>query len=351
MHWDFTLCPLIESLEQRNLLAGSNAYIQQDLVSDGALVPAARIDAKLVNPWGVALHARGIQVANTDSNSTTGYDASGRPVGPAVTVPGHPTGVVHNAEPNQFLVNTPSGPKPAKFIYVTEEGTVAAWSTANGNRAVSVVVDHSSNGSVYKGASLAKFKTGTFLYVANFALGKIEVYNSSFKPVRLPGTFADPKLPRNYAPFNVQTIGGKLWVAYAKRKADGSEAEGAGTGLINVFNPNGTLARRFTTGGRLNAPWGIAKAPANFAAFSNSILVGNFGDGRISAFNASTGKFQGQLALYTGQPIVIDGLWAIAFGNGKGGTIKNGLYFTAGPYDESHGLYGRVLVDLNYTTA
>jgi uncharacterized protein (TIGR03118 family) len=345
----FSYCPQFELLEGRFLMA-SNAYIQQDLVSSG-LIPAARTDARLVNPWGLATHARGIQVANTDSGFTTGYNASGGAVGPAVRVPGHPTGVVYNPDETRFLVNTPSGRSFARFIYVTEEGTVAAWSTANGNRNVIKVVDRSANGASYKGATLAKFNSNPFLYVANFGQGKIDAFNSRFKSAQLPGSFTDPKLPAGFAPFNVQNIGGQLFVAYARKLPSGEEATGAGTGLISVFKTNGQFVRRFTSSSKLNAPWGIARAPSNFAKFSNTILVGNFGDGRISAFNAATGKFRGQLGEYFGQPIAIDGLWGIAFGNGKGGTIRNALYFTAGPFDESQGLYGRILVDLNYTEA
>jgi uncharacterized protein (TIGR03118 family) len=347
MHPDFTICQNIEALEGRFLMA-SNAYIQQDLVSDGALVPAAHTDTHLVNPWGITAFSSGIQIANADSEFTTGYDASGNAVGPDVEVPGHPTGIVFNSDSTLFKVTTPNGTGSAKFIYVTEDGTIAAWSTVNNNRKVVNVVNHSSVGASYKGAALGKFKTGTFLYVANFALGKIEVFDSTFKPVRLGGAFADPNLPAKFAPFNIQNIGGQLFVAYAKRGSSGDEVHAASTGLVDVFNTNGKLIRRFTSGGKLNAPWGLALAPANFGKFSNSILVGNFGDGRISAFNAKTGKFQGQLAEFGSGPVVIDGLWGLAFGNGKGGTIKNALYFTAGPFDESHGLYGRLLVDPFY---
>src|SRR5262245_28980529 len=172
MHPDFTTCHNIEALEGRFLMA-SNAYIQQDLVSDGPLVPAAHTDSHLLNAWGLTTFSSGIQIAAADSRFTVGYDASGTAVGPDVAVLGRPTGIVFNDDSSLFKVTTPAGNGSAKFIYDTEQGKIAAWSTVNNNRKVVTVVDHTSVGASYKGAALAKFKTGTFLYVANFALGKI----------------------------------------------------------------------------------------------------------------------------------------------------------------------------------
>jgi uncharacterized protein (TIGR03118 family) len=177
----------------------------------------------------------------------------------------------------------------------------------------------------------------------------VDVYNGSFTRVNLPGRFVDPNLPRGYAPFNVQNIDNELFVAFAKRSGSEEQA-GRSVGLVDVFGSDGKLIRRFATGKTLNAPWGIAEAPADWGDFSDDILVGNFGDGRITAFDRATGASHGQLKDFTGQPIHIEGLWGLAFGNGKAGNLKNGLYFAAGVDDESGGLYGRLVIDTTYST-
>jgi uncharacterized protein (TIGR03118 family) len=348
-----TFSCVIQPLEPRLLLA-TNAYLEQDLVSDGS-VAANHVDSHLVNPWGLAVHGHGIQVADADASFSTSYDASGNSTGPAVRIPGpnssdgSPTGVVANSDTAHFLVDTSSGPSAAQFIYATEEGTIDAWATANKNRHPVVVADRSSVGSSYKGLALASVGNNPFLYAANFSRGRIDVFDSTFKVVRLSGGFVDPKLPKNYSPFNIQKIGSQLFVAYAKHNTgDSEEIKGASTGVIDIFKTDGTFVKRFAAGKTLNAPWGMAQAPSSFAAFSNDILIGNFGDGRISAFDPVTGAFQGQLDDSSGDPIEIDGLWGLAFGNGKAGTLKNGLYFTAGIDDEAHGLYGRLIIDTTY---
>jgi uncharacterized protein (TIGR03118 family) len=347
--------PIVELLEPRRLLAGTT-YTEQDLVSNGAH-PALRVDPGLVNPWGLAVGPRGIFVANTDSGLGTAYDGNGGKVGATVRVPGPngsagtPTGVVLNDDPAWFIL--PSG-KSADLIYVTEDGTVAGWNIANRNRTVETALDKSADKAVYKGVALARFKRNPFLYVANFSAGRIDVFDSTFARRRLPGSFADPNLPRGYAPFNVQQINGQLFVAYAKR-APGSktdEVHDPATGVIIVFNTDGKLARRFAAGRALNAPWGMAVAPSDFGKFSDELLIGNFGDGKINAFDPATGAFLGQLDDTSGEPIVIDGLWGLAFGNGKAGNRTNGLYFSAGVNNESGGLYGRLVAndDFGYPT-
>jgi uncharacterized protein (TIGR03118 family) len=335
-----------EPLEARTLMAG-NGYGEQDLVSNG-FSSAAHTDSHLVNPWGLVNGPRGIEVANADAGFFTGYDGNGANVGGSVRVPGHagaqghPTGIVFNADPTKFLL--PSG-KSATFIAVTEDGTIDGWNNLNLNKTVEVAADRSADHAVYKGVALARFNTKPYLYVANFSAGRVDVFDATFKRRLLPGRFADSNLPRGFAPFNVQLIGSQLFVMFAARDPSdvGEELHRAHAGLVDVFNTNGTLVKRFTTAGTLNAPWGIARAPANFGDFSNDILVGNFGDGRISAFNPTTGKFLGQLSNASGTPLAIDGLWGLAFGNGKGGNRTNGLYFTAGPNHEEGGLYGRLV--------
>ena len=344
---EFCTNPAIESLESRRMLA-ANSYVEQDLTSDGS-VGAAHVDTHLINPWGMVVTAHGIQIADGDSGFTTAYDASGNNVGLTVHVPGpadsqgHPTGIVQNTDPTKFLIN---GTTSADFIFVTEDGVVDGWSTANKNRTVQVIADLSNKPNVFKGAALASFKHNSFLYAANFTGGTINVFNSSFAQTHVPGRFVDPNLPAGYSPFNIQNINGQLYVEYARHLHGTIDPGiGAGTGVVDVFSSDGNFVKRFAGGGKLNAPWGIAQAPATFGAFSNDVLVGNFGDGRINAFNATTGKFDGQLADSTKHPISIDGLWGIEFGNGKAGTSPSALYFAAGIEGYQGGLYGRILVN------
>jgi uncharacterized protein (TIGR03118 family) len=318
----------VEPLEGR-LLLSETSYTQQNLVSDGAS-NAPHTDTRLVNPWGLAVGPNGIEVADNGTGVGTMYDAAGNNVIGTVRVPGHagekgaPTGVVINSDVTAF----PFGGRtsPAQFIFVTENGTIDAWSGKKTDKTASVVVDNSSAGANYKGAAIARFKRKPFLYAANFAVGKVEVYDSNFRSSHVSGRFSDPNLPRGFSPFNITSIDNQLWVAYAKKETGGDdEVVGPGTGVVDVFGTDGKLVRRFTAGGKLNAPWGVAKAPSNFGVFSNAILVGNFGDGRITAFDAKTGARKGQLSNASNVPIVLEGLWGIAFGNGKAGNLTNGL--------------------------
>jgi uncharacterized protein (TIGR03118 family) len=190
---------------------------------------------------------------------------------------------------------------------------------------------------------IANNGTGNFLYIANFFDGTIDVYDGSFNKVSLSGSFTDPRLPPGFAPFNIRKLGTRLFVSYAKQNADKSDAVlGPGLGLVDIFDLNGNFLKRFATKGMLNAPWGVAMAPTNFGTFSKALLVGNLGDGRITAYNPNTGAVLGQLSSPTGQVISISGLWAITFGNGGQGGMKNVLYFAAGPGGYSHGLFGSI---------
>jgi uncharacterized protein (TIGR03118 family) len=198
-----------------------------------------------------------------------------------------------------------------------------------------VKVDNSASAASYTGLAVA----GSFLYAANFAQGRIDVFDSSFAATTLPGGFTDPNLPAGYSPFNIQNLGGQLYVTYAQI-ANGDEVKGAGLGFVDVFDTNGSLVRRLATGGTLNAPWGLALAPSDFGEFSNALLVGNFGDGLINAFNPATGLLLGHLADALNSPIAIDGLWGIGFGNDGNAGPHNALFFAAGIEDEAHGLFG-----------
>jgi uncharacterized protein (TIGR03118 family) len=319
-----------------------------NLVSDGTPA-AAHTDPNLVNAWGIAFNPTGfVWVANNASNTSTLYDGNGVPQTLVVSIPAGsigdaaPTGIVFNST-QDFKVSQNGVTAASPFIFVGEEGTVSGWSPTVNRIAAITVVDNGLNGPVYKGLAISSYAGANYLYAADFRNNAIDVYNGSFAKVTLPGSFRDPALPAGYAPFGIQAIGDRIYVAYAKQAASGTdEVKGAGLGVIDVFDTSGVLIKQLVTGGALNAPWGMAVAPGNFGIFSNDLLVANFGDGKINAYNLSTGKLDGTIGKADGAPIVIDGLWGIAFGNGVNSQPVNALFFTAGPADEAHGLYGRI---------
>ena len=327
--------------------ADGHFYQQRNLVSDG-FVHAEHADPKLVNAWGVAFNPFGpIWVADNGSGVATLYDGLGVAVPLVVSIPspgnaaggGTPTGIVFNASAG-FEVSTGN---PGRFIFATEDGLIAAWApTVNMTHAIKVI-DNSAS-AVYKGLALSAGGTGSLLYAADFHNARIDVFDQSFKPVNLPaGAFTDSTIPVGFAPFGLQAINGDIYVSYAKQDAaKHDDVPGKGFGFVNVFDPNGHLIRRVVSGGALNAPWGMTLAPAGFGKFSNRLLVGNFGDGRLNAYDLATGRFVGQLKAPNGQPITIDGLWGITFGNGFVNAPVNTLFFAAGPGAEKHGLFGRL---------
>jgi uncharacterized protein (TIGR03118 family) len=325
------------------LSAANVDYAQSNLTSDLPGV-AAHLDPDLVNPWGIAAPPAGpFWVSDNGSGKSTLYTGSGSKLGLVVTIPpaagasppANPTGVVFNSGVGSGAFNS------APFLFDTESGTVVAWTSGT---TASVVVPASA-GSVYKGLGINT--AGTMIYATNFGQNRIDVYDSSFHIVTAPGGFKDPNLPSGYAPFNIQNIGGNLYVTYARTNGGKDEIDGPGLGFVDVYNAQGVLQQRLVSNGPLNAPWGLALAPATgFGAFSGDLLVGNFGDGRINAFNPTTGLFAGALTDSIGNPITIDGLWGLSFGNGTGGEGIDTLYFNAGiagPGNrEDHGLFGSV---------
>ena len=326
----------------------ASKFLATNLVSDIAQ-PGARTDANLVNAWGIAFNPAGfVWVVNNGTSTSTLYDGNGVPQTLVVAIPAgtggtaNPTGIVFNAS-QDFKVTQNGVTGASAFVFAGEHGTIAGWSPAVNRTAAVTVVDGGSTGPVYKGLALASYAGANYLYAADFGRNAIDVYNASFTKVTLPGSFRDPTLPTGYAPFNIQAIGDRIYVAYAKQAASGpDEVKGAGLGAIAVFDTSGVFVKELAMGGALNAPWGLAMAPANFGTFSNTLLVANFGDGKINAYNPSSGAFVGTLGKSDGAPIVIDGLWGIAFGNGINAQPTNTLFFTAGPAEEKHGLYGRI---------
>jgi len=302
---------------------------------------AAHTDPHLANAWGIASSGNGPWWVNANATDfSLVYDGSGNgfpantPLvvsipGPAAGVPAQPTGIVFNGTPDF---------DGAIFLFANQAGTISEWKS--GTAAVTKVTTAGAN---YVGLTMGQLNGANVLYAANFASGKVDVFDSSFNPMPLASAtaFQDPMLPTGYAPFNVQNIGGSIFVMFAKVGSTGDEEHGAGLGYVDQFSPAGVLELRLEHGDWMNAPWGIAAAPViGFGKFSRDILVGQFGSGQIAAFNARTGKFDGLLEDIGGVPITIDGLWGIRFGNGGVGGSPHALFFAAGIQDEMHGLFG-----------
>jgi len=325
-------------------VAESPAYQVRNLVSN-VQGRAAHTDPHLVNGWGVAFNPFGVVwVAANGTGVATLYDGDGNPQALFVTIPGgKPTGIVFNGSTSDFVVSQGGRSGAAAFMFATENGTIAAWAPAVDRNNAITVVDNSASGAIYKGLALAADGTRFLIYAADFHNRRIDVFDSKFQPVALPAGFADPSIPSDFAPFGIQNLDGSVYVTYAKQDEAGEDdVAGKGLGAVNVFTATGNLVRRIAKGGQLNAPWGLAMAPADFGGFSNTLLIGNFGDGTINVFDLSRGKFVGQLSTPDRQPIVIPGLWGIAFGNGLLNQPTSTLFFAAGPDDENSGLYGRV---------
>jgi uncharacterized protein (TIGR03118 family) len=339
------------SVRPENLHAASpNTFAEEDYVSD---IPgrADHLDPNLVNPWGIALSPTSpFWVADNGTGVSTLYNGEGEPVPLAsplvVTVP-TPLGGIPPSAPTGIVFNGSAGfevapGQPARFIFATEDGTISGWNPAAGPTTAILKVDNSAAEAIYKGLAIGINGSGNFLYGADFHGGAIDVFDSDFAPASLAGSFTDPSIPASFAPFNIQNIGGQLYVTYAQADPSGEDVPGPGAGVVSVFDLDGNFIRRLASGGALNAPWGLALAPADFGPFGGDLLVGNFGDGRINAYDLSTGDLVDSLKDANGDPIEIEGLWALIFGNGALGGDKDDLYFTAGIEDEAHGLFGEI---------
>jgi len=332
-------------------------YQKTNLVSDLGTLGAHTVDPKLKNPWGIARGPSGNPwwVSDEKSGVSTLYNAQGTPVnvlnpganGLVVTIPpsvpppsiGTPTGVVFNGSANDFRV-APPGVAQTFFLFVSLDGTISGWDpAANPTTAISKV----STKSVLTGATIAQIGADRFLYVADLKAKKIRVYDSNFQPMAVgQGAFDDDHLPPGFAPFNIQNIGGNLYVAYAKQdQAKTFVTSGAGLGFVDVFSPQGSLLLRLQHGNWFNAPWGLTLAPSDFGTFSHRILVGQFGSGEILAFDAVTGQFQGKLNDQNNQVIAMTGLWGLAFGAGdQTSGAANTLFFNEGLNGGNDGLFG-----------
>jgi uncharacterized protein (TIGR03118 family) len=323
-----------------------NAYVQHNLVSDTGEIPAVIHDAHLINSWGIAASSTSPWwIANADSGFSTVYNTSG-PL-PAlqllVTVPGEPTGTVFNGGSGFQLVSGEAS-SAARFLFASEDGTISGWNPTVDVAQAMVVFTSPNPGASYKGLAIARNTArGDVLYAADFHNAHVDIIGADLHLVDAPGAFVDPNLPAGYAPFGIQNINDRIFVAYAKQDEDAEEeVAGEGLGYVDVFDSAGGFIRRVASRGALNAPWGIALAPADFGRFSGDLLVGNFGDGRINAFDGQTFEPRGHLKRPDHKPIVIDGLWGIGFGNGGGAGPATTLFFAAGPDEETHGLFGRL---------
>ncbi len=338
--------------------ASAQRVHQFNIISDvPGVARTTDTQGQLVNPWGISFSPTGpFWLSDNGSGLSTIYSGPGpiTQAGLVVKVPaaaggatGNPTGTVFNGA-NAFVVTANGVSGPAFFIFSTEDGTISGWNPgADLHNAIVVVdnskpggVDHSELGAVYKGLAIATTKEGSFLYAANFRDRTVEIYDTNYHYVK---SFRDPNVPKDYAPFGIQAIGDKIYVTFAEQDAaKHDDIRGPGHGYVDVFGPHGQLLKRLISQGPLDSPWGIALAPANFGTFSNALLIGNFGDGWINAFDPVTGAPLGFLEDASHAPLVIDGLWGLAFGNGFAAGRTNELFFTAGIQGEAHGLFGKL---------
>jgi uncharacterized protein (TIGR03118 family) len=333
----------------------SSTYVQTNIISDGGpgSVAAQVTDPTLINPWGVSV-GPAIWIDKVGSGSVAIDTAAGAiavPSLPSVTIPaaasttaqGSPSGTVYNSAGTGF--NLPGSTSAASFLFGTLDGTIAAWNVASGTQAVTVV--NNSAKASYTDIALDTNATGTFLLAANFEQGTVDVFDSTFAAHALMGSFADPTLPTGYSPFGIHSIGGNVYVTYAHNPTTG-ESVGAGLGYVNEFDNNGNFIVRVVSQSVLNAPWGMALAPVGFGSFAGDLLIGNFGDGVINAFDPKTFALIGSLNASAGTPIANIGLWEIFFGQNSGQTTTlgdpNTLYFSAGINGEKGGLFGSIAV-------
>jgi uncharacterized protein (TIGR03118 family) len=343
--------PVLEGLEDRCLMAAG--YLQTNLVSDVSGM-ATNTDPNLKNPWGLSYAPGGpFWVSDNNSGLSTLYDGQGNIQTLVVTIPpppgsvigtlGTPTGTVYNPT-GGFKVTKNNVSGPAAFIFDSEDGTISGWAPSVDATNAIVAVDNSMGGAgaVYKGLAFDTNTSGSFLLATNFRAGTVEVYDKNFQVAHLAGSFSDPNLPAGYAPFGIQTFGKDVVVTYAKQDAaKHDDVPGPGFGFVDHFDNNGNFLQRVISHAALNAPWGIAVAPASgFGQFSGDLLIGNFGDGKTNVYSTHTGHQVGTLSDTSGNPIVISGLWGLKFGNGGSAGPTTSLYFSAGINSEADGLFG-----------
>jgi len=337
--------------------APPNTYLVHNLVSDLAGI-ADHQDPNLVNPWGNGFGQSPFWIGNNGTGTSTLYDGTGAATALIVNIPaagggttgGPVTGVIFNSDSSNTNAFDVAAGKPPSFIFCAEDGLISGWNPTVDSTHAKVLFDNSKSGAIYKGCAIGGPSTAPQLYAANFNAGTIDVYDATMKPVINAKAFQNSAVPAGFAPFNVLNIGGTLYVAYAKQDAmKHDDVGGPGNGYIATFDLSGNLLANLISQGALNSPWGMAMAPASFGPFGGSLLVSNFGDGKINAFNPTTGKLNGTLNDLKGNPIAIVGIWSINFGSGARNEDAGTLYLTAGigggPNNdpvESHGLLASI---------
>jgi uncharacterized protein (TIGR03118 family) len=347
----------------------AEVFTDTALVSDKAevIATAATIDANLQNPWGIAV-GPGLPfwIADNNSNLSTLYSGTGAVQTQSITgsadtgiaipasaanIPANPTGQVYNGD-GGFLISTPRGQEPALFIFDGEGGLISAWANDSGSTAVTVYDDGVANGdnhAVYKGLALGTVSGATYLYATDLHNNKVDVFDTNFsKPAAMQGKFVDPDMPAGFVPFGITSLNGQLYVSFTKQdSAKHDEITGAGLGYVDIFDFSGNLVSKFASAGALNAPWGMAIAPAGFGSLEGEVLIGNFGDGKINVYSSNgtaLATSKGPLMSSSGQPLSFSGLWALAFGNGDADKPKTTLFYTAGFADQTDGVFGSITV-------
>jgi uncharacterized protein (TIGR03118 family) len=353
----------------------TRAFTDTALVVDKAEVvaTAATIDANLQNPWGIAI-ATGLPfwIADNNSNLATLYSGTGAIETQAVTgsadvgvaipasaagVQANPTGQVYNGS-GGFLIPTSNGQESASFIFDGEGGTIAAWAKDSGATAVTAYDDGVVNGAdhaVYKGLALGAVSGATYLYATDLHNNKVDVFDTNFsKPAAMQGKFIDPNIPTGFVPFGIAALNGQLYVTFAKQDTEKhDEIPGAGFGYVDIFDFSGNLVSQFASGGALNAPWGMAIAPAGFGSLQGDVLIGNFGDGTINIFTSNgtaLATSMGHLMASNGNAMSFPGLWSLVFGNDDSDKPLTTLFYTAGFADQTDGVFGSITVASSTTT-
>ncbi|MGA3236873.1 MAG: TIGR03118 family protein [Bryobacteraceae bacterium] len=358
------------SLGAQTNSAPPNNYLVHNLVSDLANT-ADYQDPNLKNPWGAGFGATPIWVGNNSAGTATLYAGTGVAVQKVVTIPqagnagttGPVTGVIYNPFTSNANAFDVQAGKPALFIFCSEDGVISGWNQSVSGSAASILFDNSKSGAVYTGCAVGGTAAAPYIFAANFNAGTVDVYDSNLnlnpapynqsgvpQPYSGSSSFSNPAIPAGFAPYNIQNINGTLFVTYAQQNAQQKASVGGpGNGYVAMFNPGGSLIANLVAQGPLNSPWGMAIAPANFGPFAGALLVGNFADGKINAFNATSGAFLGALNDAAGNPIAIPGLWSLNFGSGSDSEDPGTLYITAGigggPNNDpvqSHGLLASI---------
>jgi uncharacterized protein (TIGR03118 family) len=328
--------------------SSAGTFKETVLVSDGS-VAAPHTDPNLKNGWGVAFNPTGaFWVADNNTQKSTLYDGNGVVQSLVVTIPpaasgklASPTGMLFNSTPD-FAITANGATSNAVFMWATLAGTIAAWSPKVLPTVAVTVHDDGAGAAEYTGLTIASNAGASTLYAADFHNGKVDMFDKTFTKLSIPGAFTDPTIPAGINPFGIQAIGDTIFVSYAKLGPDGlKQQNGPGNGVVDAYDLSGHLLRRITSGGVLNSPWGMAMAPANFGAVSNDLLVGNFGDGTVNAFDPNTGASKGALMQADGTKVTQPGIWGIEFGNDVDNQPSNTLFFAAGPTPTT-GIFGRI---------